>query len=476
MTSERLERLRREADRLGFDVSTSVLEQCLETAEDLRATASALDGRSDIEVTTTPDVSSRGEYNELLACYETARQRRATGPLSGLRVAIKDNISVADLPLTCGSKRVAVVPEIDAIVVSRLLDAGATLVGKANMDAFAFGPSGEFSDYDPVENPAYPDRVPGGSSSGSGAAVASGAVDIALGSDTGGSVRIPAAACGVVGMKPTHALVPRHGFISFAPSLDTIGPIGRDVETVAKTLSVIAGPDIHDPTTRDRSLPSFSEGFTLPENPTVGLPQEFFEVADIEVAEAVRNAVSNSPLSVQSTGLARGAIEAAYFLIGAAEFVWYLDQEGTIRRQGSEYTDAVRELLRAVRDVDLGEHIASRLLPSALLDSETEGGSYFAARREAFQFIERVTEALNTVDALVVPTLRTRPPGFGEMESPEDMSALLGNTAPFNLARVPAVSVPVGTVRGAPVAAQVVGSQFSDLQTLAIAEQIPRID
>ncbi|MBB6647816.1 amidase family protein [Halobellus ruber] len=280
MTDERLERLRREADRLGFDVSTSVLENCLETAENLRTTARALDDRADVEVSTYPDVSSRGEYNELLAYYETARQRRATGPLSGLRVVIKDNISVADLPLTCGSKRIAVVPNTDATVTSRLLDAGAVLVGKANMDAFAFGPSGEFSDYDPVENPTYPDRVPGGSSSGSGAAVASGEAEIALGSDTGGSIRIPAAACGVIGMKPTHALVPRHGFVSFAPSLDTIGPLGRDIETVAKTLSVLAGPSIHDPTARDRSLPRFSEGFNLPENPTVGLPQEFFEAAD----------------------------------------------------------------------------------------------------------------------------------------------------------------------------------------------------
>jgi aspartyl-tRNA(Asn)/glutamyl-tRNA(Gln) amidotransferase subunit A len=425
-------------------------------------------------VTTDSEVSATGAYNELLACYETARQRRATDPLSGLRVAV--NISAADLPLTCGSKLVAVVPEIDATVVSRLLDAGAPLVGKANMDAFAFGPSGEFSDYDPVEKPTYPDRVPGGSSSGSGAAVASGAVDIALGSDTGGSVRIPTSACGVVGMKPTYALVPRHGFVSFAPSLDTIGPLGRDVETVAKTLTVIAGPGVRDPTVRDRSLPRFSEGFRLPENPIVGLPREFFEVTDTEVGEAVRNAVSDSSLSVQSTGLARGAIEEAYFLIRAAEFVWYLDQEGTIRGQGSEYTDAVRELLRAVRDVDLGEHIASRLLPSALLDSEMEGGSYFAARREVFQCIEQVTEALDTVDALVVPTLRTRPPGFGEMESADDMLTLLGNTAPFNLARVPAVSVPVGTIDGVPVAAQVVGPQFSDLQTPAIAEQIPRSD
>lgn len=476
MPSDQLERLRQEADRLGFNAADSTLEECLDTARDLRETAGELDGKDNIEVTTSPDVSSTGEYNELLACYDTARQQDTEGELSGLRVAVKDNISAAGLPLTCGSKRVAVVPEIDATVVSRLLDAGASLVGKANMDAFAFGPSGEFSDYDPVRNPQYPGRVPGGSSSGSGSAVASEMVDITLGSDTGGSIRIPAAACGVVGMKPTHALVPRHGFVSFAPSLDTIGPLGRDVETVAKTLSVIAGPDLNDPTAREQSLPRFSDGFSLPEEPTVGLPREFFEVADPEIADAVRDAISNSPFSVRSIELPRGAIEEAYFLIGAAEFVWYLDQEGTIRGQGSEYTNAVRELLRIVRDVDLGEHIASRLLPSALLDSETEGGSYLAARQEAIEFTERVTEALSTVDALVMPTLRTQPPTYGEMKGVDDMLDLLGNTAPFNLARVPAVSIPVGTVGGAPVAAQVVGPQFSDLQTLAIANQIPRHD
>lgn len=466
-----LARMRREADRLGFDVSTAVLERCLEGARALEETAGALDDTDDVPVTTSPDVARSGTHGEFLGTYPEPRRERETGPLSGLRVAVKDNILAAGLPLTCGSDRVGVTPDGDAVVTERLLDAGASLVGKTNMDAFAFGPSGEFSDYEPIENPTAAERVPGGSSSGSGAAVAGGAVDVALGTDTGGSVRIPAACCGVVGAKPTHGLVPRHGFVSFAPSLDTIGPLADDVETAARALAVLAGPDERDPTAEGR-LPDLEDGFSVPDGATVGLPEQFFAVTDDAVSDAVREAVAAADVAATAVDLPLGAVEQAYFLVGATEFVWYLDQLGVVRGQGTDYTAAVRAFLAAAREADLGDHVASRLLPSAYLDATTDGEAYLAARREVLAFTRRVESALASVDALVLPTIRTLPPKRGRMETTADMLTLLGNTAPFNLTRSPAVSVPVATVDGLPVSAQVVGRRFADLEALALADTL----
>lgn len=467
-----IERMRIIAERLRFDLDESLLEQCVDTASELGETVNDLDADSSVDTTLSPDVEATGDHYEFLATYDEPRQDQETGPLADLRVVLKDNIAVANLELTCGSDRVAVTPETDAVVTERLLDAGAAVVGKANMDAFGFGPSGEFSDYGSVTNPYATDRIPGGSSSGSGAAVAGGAVDVALGSDTGGSVRIPAACCGIVGAKPTHGLVPRHGFVSFAPSLDTIGPLARDVETAARTLATLAGPDARDPTVSERGLPSFEDEFSLNEDATVGVPEEFFEVSDNEVAAPVREAVAAADVDVVECSLPRGAIEQAYFLVGATEFVWYLDQTGVIRGQGSDYTPAVRALLAAVKDADLGDHIARRLLAAAYLDAETDGESYRAARQEVLAFKRRLTSVLDDVDALVMPTIRTLPPEHGQMETTEDMLALLGNTAPFNLAGNPAISIPVASVQGLPVSAQVVGSRFDDLRTLAISKEI----
>lgn len=469
MTDDALDRMSREADRLGFDVSDAVLDRCLATAREFDETVGALDASAEVAQTSAPDAEPSGAYREFLSTYDRPRRERETGPLDGVEVALKDNIIAAGLPLTCGSNRVAVTPETDAVVTERLLEAGATIVGKTNMDAFAFGPSGEFSDFGPVENPTAGERVPGGSSSGSAVTVAAGEVDVALGSDTGGSVRIPAACCGVVGVKPTHGIVPRHGFVSFAPSLDTIGPLAQNVETAARTLVTLAGPDPRDPSASERRLPDFEEEFEPPDGATVGLPEEFFDAADEEVAKSVREAVDATDLEVTEVDLTRGAIEQAYLLVGATEFVWYVDQTGVVRGQGSDYTTVIRELIRAVKDADLGDHIAHRILPSAYIDSETAGEAYLAARQEALAFTRRVGSALEAVDALVMPTIRTLPPKRGRMETTEDMLTLLGNTAPFNLARTPAVSVPVANHDGLPVSAQVVGPRFGDIETMAIA-------
>jgi aspartyl-tRNA(Asn)/glutamyl-tRNA(Gln) amidotransferase subunit A len=472
--SDDSERMREVADRLGFEPPAEVVEWCLDTARSLRETADELDEAGTVAVTTDPDVEPSDERGAFLATYDEPRRESETGPLAGATVAVKDNIAAAGLPMTCGSDRVSATPESDAAVVERLLDAGGALVGKTNMDAFALGPSGEFSDYGRVENPVAADRVPGGTSSGSGVAVADGRVDAALGTDTGGSIRIPAACCGVVGIKPTHGYVPRHGFVSFGPSLDTIGPLARDVDTAARALAAVGGADHRDPTSAGDPPADPTDPLDRDGNVTVGMPEPFFEASDDAVAEAVRSAVDTADVRATPVSLSLGAVEAAYFLIGATEFIWYVDQDGTVRGQGPDYSTAVRAFVAASKETDLGDHITKRVLPSAYLDAETDGDVYRRARREAIAFERRVDAALADVDALVVPTIRTLPPEYGRMESIDDMLTLLGNTAPFNLSRHPATSVPVDAVDGLPVSAQVVGPRFEDFTTLSIAGRLAR--
>ncbi|MFB6189138.1 MAG: amidase [Halapricum sp.] len=468
--SEHQQTIRRQAARLGFDVTERTIHQILEAAEPLESAASEVGGLDDERRTGVVEPS--GGHDELLARYDTPRQRQSEGVLADTTVAVKDNIAVDGLLMTSGSAALGVDPGVDAVVVDRLLDAGVRLVGKANQDAFAIGPSGEFSDYGTVTNPVDASLVPGGSSSGSGAAVAAGTVDVALGSDTGGSVRIPAACCGVVGAKPTHGLVPRHGFLGFAPSLDTIGALARTVDDAAATLTTISGPDPRDPTTDRGAAAEPETAFEAEGTETVGLPTAFFERAEDAVAETVREAVAASPLTAIEVDLPLGAIEQAYFLVGATEFVWYLDQCGTVRGEGFDYSGAIHDLVARIREADLSEHIAKRILPAAFLDEETGGEAYLAGRDEAIRFGDRLTDAFEDVDALVLPTIRTRPPGFDEMNTMDEMLDLLGNTAPFNLAGTPAASVPVGTLDGAPVSAQAVAPRYHDFRALSVAASL----
>jgi aspartyl-tRNA(Asn)/glutamyl-tRNA(Gln) amidotransferase subunit A len=466
--------MRAQADRLGFDVDDAVVADCLATAERLAATAGALDAAEPGTVEPA-DPTPTGPGNALLATYDEPRRERETGPLAGLTVGVKDNLAVAGLATTCGADAVGFTPGTDASPVERLLGAGAAVLGKTNMDALALGPSGEFSDYGPVENPRAPDRVPGGTSSGSGVAVAAGAVDAALGTDTGGSVRIPAACCGVVGSKPTHGLVPRDGLVAFAPSLDTVGPLAGSVADAARTLAATAGPTPRDPTASAVSLPPADRWLDAPDPLTVGLPDAFFAATADPTATAVRAAVADADgLRAEPVALEPGAVAEAYLVLGAAEFVWYLDQGGTVRGLSPGAEDGLGRAVAALRRADLGDHVARRLLPAAYLDATTEGGAYRRARREATAFDRRCRAALSGVDALVTPTIRCPPPERGRTDSTEAMLSLLGNTAPFNLSGHPAVSVPVAGPAGdaLPAAAQVVTPRFADPLAHAVAARL----
>ena len=475
MTESDLAEMRAQAERLGFDLSESLLEEILETA-----TA----GDSDSEATATPSAAGVGhrandDKNALLAIFDEPRVRTDSGPLAGTTLAVKDNIAVADLEMTCGSAAYSVVPSETAPSVDRLLEAGIALVGKANMEPFAMGPTGEFSDFGHVTNPIDSEIVAGGSSSGSAAAVAAGSVDVALGTDTGGSIRIPAACCGIVGVKPSHRLVPRNGFVDFAPSLDTIGPMTRDVSTAASALAAMAGPDPRDPTATDRTLEFETlEDLDDADGLTVGIPETPFERSSDEVADAVRTVTDRlSTLGIETVPveLDLGDTEAAYLNIGAAEFSWLVSGNGVTRGQGTGYDEELRQAFATAREDGLGEHVARRILPPAFLDMTSGGATYAAARAEGIEFTTRLEAAFDAVDALVMPTLRVRPPAVETVTTRADLIPILGNTAPFNIAGTPAVSVPVTSLDGLPVSAQVVAPQFEDGQALRVAHALEQV-
>ncbi|SIR93973.1 aspartyl-tRNA(Asn)/glutamyl-tRNA(Gln) amidotransferase subunit A [Haladaptatus litoreus] len=474
-TSAERDRLRTLTERLGLSVSDEGIDAALDTADEL---GSAVPESATVERRESVGSMADDPNNALLEAYDEPRVETDEGPLSDVSVAVKDVIAVKNLSMTCGSKSFSVVPSYDATVVERLLDAGASLVGKANTDAFAFGPTGEFSEFGTVTNPVASDRVPGGSSSGSAAAVSAGTVDAALGTDTGGSVRIPAACCGVVGVKPTHRSMSRYGFVDLSPTTDCIGPLARDVETAARVLDAIRGPDVRDPSSSHVSGESATDALDKDGDLTFALLSPFVERSSDSVAAtvcAVADALdAREDASVTATDLELGEIETAYPLTIATEFAWLLRQRGTIRGQGTQYTEEWRETFESFTNC-LNEHIALRVLPAAYLDERTNGRSYVAAREAVTEFRRELHGLFAEFDLLLAPTLRVLPPKYGEITATEGMKNISGNTGPFSLTGNPVISVPAGESNGLPVGMQVIGPHFNDARAVRGATLIESV-
>lgn len=463
------------ADQLGFDLDEPLQAECRDAANELANAVAAIEANA--PSVSFDERSLESQHNALLWGYETPRSLDVTGPMDGFRVAVKDNIAAKGLTLTCGTKSYSHVPAFDAKVVDRLLDAGASLVGKANMDAFGFGASGERSEVAAVTNPLDSDRVPGGSSSGSSVSVATGAVDAALGTDTGGSARIPAACCGIVGHKPSFGRISRHGVVPFASSLDTVGALGRDVETARRVFESIRGPDRHDATTV--AVDADSDGPPL----TVGIPQSFLDPCSEPVIESVEQLLAEieanldtEVVRIEDDDLLLGAIAEAYRLVGVTEFSWFVRQRGVAHGLGTTYDEAWnRSLAVYFESGGLSDYVAQRVLPSAYLDAKLDGQPYVKARREAARFTDRLRNVFGNVEALLVPTIRTLPPERGTVNTVERLFDLIGNTSPFNLSGHPATSVPFDSVEGLPVSIQVVTPKLADKRALAGAEHIERM-
>ena len=433
------------------------------------------------------DIDKRDDpHNAYITSFNT---KRGDGPLSSVDVAVKDNIAVAGVPMTCGSRVFeGVVPRQNATVVDRLLDAGGRLVGKTNMDELAYGPTSETSAFGVVTNPADSQRVAGGSSSGSAAAVAEGSADIALGSDTGGSVRIPSSFCGVVGFKPSWGAVPLDGFVELAYTLDHIGTLAPDVETAALGFDIIGGYDVRDPSSalaQNISVGSCADGLVDVPDPTTlsfGVPDELLGT---HVSDHVRERFEDTIATLESAGATVESVQLptvddAVFVWNAVtniEFAAALRQSGLpIGRPGPfdfSRSDAAAGR-QAAAGVGFGDVVRERALIGAVLLDRYNGRHYTRARNICATLSEEFHDALDGHDALVAPTMPVVAPEIGEhkphsYDSDDDTDIPLAyNTRPANLAGIPAVTVPDGA-DGLPVGVQFMAGRYEDSSLLRVA-------
>jgi aspartyl-tRNA(Asn)/glutamyl-tRNA(Gln) amidotransferase subunit A len=405
------------------------------------------------------------------------------GVLARRTVAVKDNISTEGVRTTCSSRMLAdYVPPYDATVVERLLDAGATIVGKTNMDEFGMGTTTETSAYGPTLNPIDTDRVPGGSSGGSAAAVAAGEADLALGTDTGGSVRCPAAFCGVVGLKPTYGLVSRYGLVAYANSLEQVGPIAPTVQTAAGLLEVIAGPDPRDATTREAGAgAAYADAADADvDGMTVGVPTELVEGVD----DGVRARFDEALAALEAGGatvteVSLPAVEhavAAYYVIAMAEASSNLARYDGVRYGVSGGFDGNwNDAFARAREAGFGEEVTRRVLLGTYALSAGYHDRYYAKAQDARAWLTRdFDEALEVADVLASPTMPTTAFELGaSLDDPLQMYLADANTVPVNLANLPAVSVPAGTDDdGLPVGVQFIGPAFGERAIVRAASAV----
>jgi len=407
----------------------------------------------------------------------------ATGRLDGLTVGVKDNIAVAGVPMTCGSPLLAdtdYTPVADATVVDRLLAAGATIAGKTNMDEFAFGGDRDTMRLRLAHNPRDPARMPGSSSAGSGIAAATDAVDLALGSDTGGSVRFPAAWSGVPGIKPTRGLVSHRGFVQFARTLDHIGVLAGDITDLAAGLATIAGPDPGDPLTRATTVEDYPAAVATartepPTDLTIGIPEELWGTAPA-LDDVARDALEG--LAADGATLEPVSIEGydrwlpAWLGIGLTEVGRYL-AANTVTYWHPTPGDA--HLVEAVHDAiaaapeKLGDPLVAAMLYADHRRDRDGDAGYVRAHRAREQLTAGIDAALADVDVLASTTVPMVAPLWDE--EIEDVFGALAHTGPFNVSGHPAVSVPCGTVEGLPVGLQFVAPHFEEVTALRAATQ-----
>lgn len=404
----------------------------------------------------------------------------AKGRLEGIPVAIKDNICVKDEPTTCASKILeGFKPPYDATVTRKLKDAGAILIGKTNMDEFAFGSSCETSCYGPTRNPWDLNRIPGGSSGGSAACVAADETCLAIGSDTGGSIRQPASLCGVVGLKPTYGRVSRYGLIAFASSLDQIGPITKDVRDAAILLNVIAGYDEMDSTSVDMPVPDYTKSLVKDvKSLRIGVPKEYFiKGIDKEVESGVKKAIDIfKSLGAEPKEISLPHTEYAistYYIIAPAEASSNLARFDGVQYgpRGKNPKDLI-DMYMKTRSKGFGDEAKRRiLLGTYVLSTGYYEAYYLKAQKVRTKIKEDFEKAFKVCDCIVTPTSPT--PAFKIGEKLEDpLSMYLSDifTIPANLAGLPAISIPCGfSKEGLPLGLQIMGRPFDEETMLRAA-------
>ncbi|HLH05750.1 MAG TPA: Asp-tRNA(Asn)/Glu-tRNA(Gln) amidotransferase subunit GatA [Terriglobales bacterium] len=414
------------------------------------------------------------------AVQAAADKGDALPPLAGVPVAIKDVMTIAGVQATAGSKILkGWIAPYTATVVQRLEDAGAVVLGKTNCDEFAMGSSNENSGYFPVHNPRDLSRVPGGSSGGSAAAVAANLCVAALGSDTGGSIRQPAAFCGVVGLLPTYGRVSRYGLIAFASSLDHIGPITKTVKDAAILLRYIAGRDKCDSTSADVPVTDYEAEIGKPaKGLRLGVPKEYFgEGLDTEVSTAVETAIQKLaqagceivPISLPHTEYA----VPTYYIIATAEASANLARFDGVRyghRSSSAHT--LSEMYRRSRDEGFGAEVKRRIMLGTYALSAGYYDAYYRKAQQVRTLLTRDFEnAFQQVDAIVTPTTPTPAFKLGEkVDDPVSMYLADIYTVTADLVGVPGISVPCGISKeGLPIGLQILGGHFDEATVLRIA-------
>ena len=435
----------------------------------------AQDGALNAYITFTDDLA--------LAEADAADARIAAGdagPLTGVPVAVKDLLSTKGIQTTAASKMLeGFVPIVDCTVVQRLKDAGAVIVGKTNLDEFAMGSSTEHSAFGATHNPWALDRVPGGSSGGSAATVASRGVPLSLGTDTGGSIRQPAALCGIVGLKPTYGRVSRFGVVAFASSLEQVGPFARDAEDAAHLLGAIAGDDPMDSTTAPVPVPDYTERFDRGlQGLRVAVPEAFFgDGLDADVRESIERAIQD--LAAQGAIIDRSvalpdasAALPVYYIIAPSEASANLARYDGVK-YGFSVTDgrSVEDEMAQSRGRGFGAEVKRRIMLGTYALSAGYYDAYYLKAQRVRTLIKREFEAaFATHDVILTPTSPSVAFRLGEkMDDPYAMYLNDLYTIPVNIAGNPAISVPCGMSQGLPVGMQLIGRPFEESTLLGAA-------
>ncbi len=394
-------------------------------------------------------------------------------PLAGIPIAVKDNICTRGVLTTCSSKMLYnFKPPYDATVVEKLNACDYVMIGKTNMDEFAMGSSCENSAVKPTKNPHDLNRVPGGSSGGSAAAVASGEAVMALGSDTGGSIRQPASCCGLVGLKPTYGSVSRYGLIAFASSLDQIGPMTRTVEDSALLYSAICGRDKRDATCADRDYPDFTQEMGKGvKGLRIGIPKEYFGAG---VTDEVKKSVMGAVEALKAEGAvikeislpSTDAALSAYYIISSAEASSNLARfDGVKYGYRAENVEGLNDLYERSRSEGFGDEVKRRImLGTFVLSSGFFDAYYKRAKAVQKKISDEFTKAFEECDIIATPTSPFTAFKLGEnVNDPLKMYAADICTITVNIASLPAISVPCGTgADGMPIGMQLIGSKFSE--------------
>ncbi len=471
ITRDRLSAMYRERETTVSEVVRSVFEDIDNVNDDIRAYISTCRRTATREAL---------ELDARIAAGETL------GPLAGVPVAIKDNMNIRGVPTTCGSRILDdFVPPYTATAVERLRQAGAIVLGKTNLDEFAMGSSTENSAFFPTRNPRDPARVPGGSSGGSAASVAAGLALSALGSDTGGSIRQPAALCGVVGMKPTYGRVSRYGLVAFGSSLDQIGPISKTVRECAELLEVISGFDPLDSTSANVEVGDWTASLeNAIKGRRIGIPKEcFIEGMDARVKEQILEGIKvleSLGCEVEDISLPHTDYAiATYYLIATAEASSNLARFDGVRYGLRETGDGgLNEMYRRTRMGGFGKEVKRRiLLGTFALSTGYYDAYYLKAQKVRTLILQDFQNAFKKVDLIVTPTTPTTAFKIGEKtDDPLEMYLSDIFTITCNLAGLPGISVPCGSDEdGMPIGMQLIGNHFEEGILLRTAHQFASV-